>query len=148
MNDPYAPPGAPLEVPPPRPPSGLRIGAVVRDVVILFVLTAIGGAVIGLAVGTSRGRPPLTSPQVALAVAVSNVLFSAVAFCISGMLTRVHRLRHLAVVAVVTWLLSGLNLFIAPFTLVHWLLGSILLAVAMLVGWGASVLLTGRDRAV
>ena|SRR5204863_1412235 len=59
----------------------LRVGPIIRDVVIVWVLTAMGGFVAGIA----TGGPSRDAQRFMLAIAVSNFLFGTVAFTISGL---------------------------------------------------------------
>ena len=62
---------------------------VARDVGIVFVLTFLGGLVVGLTSG-------LTGAEVnVIAIALSNIVFGTVGFTISGCIVKINRFRHL-----------------------------------------------------
>jgi hypothetical protein len=104
--------------------------AVIRDVIIIFVLTGLAGVVIGIA---AAGRDfPMA------AIAISNILFSIVGFTISGCLAGRHRFRHLFHVALGVWLLSAFNMLLPALGLVQWLAGSLVIGFAMVIGGGIS----------
>jgi len=134
--DPYQPPAAHVADVPLPAPTGLSIGGVIRDVVIVLVFTFIGGLVIGIAIGSSGG--PKNPSAMALALAVSNILMSTIGFTISGCLARGPRWRHLAIVALGVWAFSLVNVFITGMTFTTWLGAGIFIAVAMGLGGGLS----------
>lgn len=101
-----------------------------RDVLMIFLLTGLGGLVIGIATGG-----PSASPQrYVIALAASNILFGAVGFAISGCLAPRARWRHLGKVAVWVWLLSLLNIAFFGTTVAQWLASSIFVAATMGLG--------------
>ncbi|MCX6544005.1 MAG: hypothetical protein NTV05_06270 [Acidobacteria bacterium] len=110
--------------------------AVVRDVVIIYALTFLGGFVVGVAGGQG--------PRGAVAIGLSNVLFGIVGFTISGCLARVKRWRHLTAVATVVWLASGANIFFGAGTVLTWILGIMPTGVVMAIGGGLSHLFVRR----
>ena len=122
------------------PQTKIRYGAVVRDVLIVWLLTSIGGFVVGLAVGTTQ------SPRFMLAVAASNILLGTVAFIIVGCLAGEGRWKHLAVVALLVWLIGVVNLAFGV-TLVQWFFGFIPLAVVMGLGGGIAHLIRRKGNA-
>ena len=112
----------------------MRWGIVIRDVLIIFVLTAVGGFLIGF-FSAQAG----ISASVAL-VGMSNIATSVIGFAISGALTRADRLRHLLVVALGVWLLSLVNLAIGV-SVVQWILGGLVILLACGIGGGIAALL-------
>ena len=117
--------------------------SVARDTLIIFLLTFLGGFVIGFAVASAN------APVSMAAIGLSNVLFATVGFCISGCLSPIQRFRHLGVVLAVVWLLGLVNLLIMDnLNILTWIVSLIPLAVAMLVGGGISFLFVrGRGLA-
>jgi len=107
--------------------------AVVRDVLIVWILTALGGFVIGLTAGVV-GRGAISPPQLQTVVGISNFLFGIVAFTIVGALAKINRFRHLLIVALWTWILSIANIFVMGITFVQWLGASIFLLIVMAIG--------------
>jgi hypothetical protein len=124
------------EPPPPTEPR-MRVGLIVRDVVIVWVLTAIGGCVAGVA----TGGPGRDAQQYVAALAISNILLGTVAFTIAGCLAPPGRWRHLGFVALGTWIGSLINVVFLDFTIWQWLGGAILLVVMMAIGGGISYVL-------
>ncbi len=108
----------------------MRIGPIVRDVAIVWVLTAIGGFLVGLTGG--QGSRSL------VAIAVSNILLGTVAFTIAGCLAPRPRWNHLAYVAVGAWLTSLINVFFFHVTIAQWLSSALFMGVIMAVGGGLS----------
>src|SRR5712671_6455708 len=129
--DPYKPPSAVVaDVPLMAPPPGLSVGRVLRDVAILWVLTAVGGFAIGLMIGRTAPSPA----TVQLYIAASNILLGTIGFVLSGSLARGPRWPHLGFVAAGLWLTSLINVFFMGFAPVQWLLGGIMIVVMMGVG--------------
>lgn len=112
---------------------------VARDVAIVFGLTFLGGAVIGLS-GVEHGA------RYRLALGVANVIFSVVGFTISGAIAKTDRFEHLFQVAIGVWLLGLLNVLITSTTLIHWLLSFLIIMVAMGLGGLISFLFVGNPR--
>lgn len=106
--------------------------AILRDVSIIWGLTAIGGLIIGLATA-GRGFP-------VLAIAISNILLGTIGFVISGCITKLDRFRHLFNVAIGVWLTSLVNVFFLNFTLGQWFMSLIHILMMMGIGGGISFL--------
>jgi hypothetical protein len=123
----------PPPIVPPAPPTDqrVRIGPILRDVVIIVMLTFIGGFVIGLA-----GTPP-TSSRGMLAIAASNLLLGTIGFAISGCLAVGNRWRHLGYIALGVWLAGLLNVMFFGFSVAEWFFSVI--AVAMMMGIGGAI---------
>jgi hypothetical protein len=109
--------------------SDFHFGPVLRDVVIIWVLTIMGGIVAG---ASSRGEPQ------GGALAISNILFGTVGFAISGCLATGNRWKHLSYVAAFSWLTSLVNILIGPVTIDQWLAGLLLWPILMGLGGGLS----------
>ena len=107
--------------------------ALVRDVVIIFVLTGLGGFVVGIA---SQGRGVS-----AAAVGLANIIGCTVGFTISGCLTRTKRFEHLGRVGFAVWLLSIYNVLLLGVNVLAWFLGIVVITVTALVGGGISCVL-------
>jgi len=123
--------------PNPRVDEGLRIGPIVRDVIIVWVLTSMGGFVVGFAMPA----PHRDAQQYALALAVSNILFVTAGFTIAGCLAPPKKWRHLAFVALGTWLTSIINIVFFDTSIPQWIAGAIFLAVVMGLGGAISTVL-------
>jgi hypothetical protein len=124
----------PIGQPPPPTAQGLRVGPIVRDVVIVWVLTAMGGAVAGVATGGPQRDPQ----RFMLAVAVSNFFLGTVAFTITGCLAPPGRWRHLGFVALGAWFTSLINVVFFGVSIPQWIGGAIFMAVVMGIGGGIS----------
>jgi len=112
----------------------LSIGAIARDVVILWVLTFAGGFVVGVA--TVGGHDPVHR---ALAIAISNTILSIIGFTIVGSLATQARWKQLFIVAIILWITSLANLaFGIP--LRSWIVGLPFTLILMAVGGGISYL--------
>ncbi len=131
-------PGIRAAAPPPplapAQPTGLDIGPIARDVAIVWFLTAVGGFLVGLAVGKADG----SSAGFALGVAASNLLLGTVGFVIVGCLAKGNRWRHLSYVAVGVWLVSVTNIMLGLASFAQWLFGAFFVALIAGVGGGLS----------
>jgi hypothetical protein len=117
--------------PEPSARNGVRLGAVIRDVIIIVVLVAVGSFVVVL---VTAGIPAIAT----LALAISNMVFGTIGFVISGCLATGNRWRHLACVGFGVWLAVLINVFGFGFSFVHWLLSIFGVAIMMGLGGGLS----------
>jgi hypothetical protein len=124
----------PIVQPPPPTEQPVRIGPIIRDVVIVWVLTAMGGFVAGVAAGGPQRDPQ----RFMLAVAFSNLLLGSVAFTVVGCLAPPGRWRHLCIVALGAWFTSLINVALFGVTIPQWIGGAIFMAVIMAIGGGVS----------
>ncbi len=107
---------------------------VARDVAIVFVLTFLGGLVVGF---TSS----LTGAEInILAVALSNIVFGTVGFAISGCIVKLNRFKHLYQVALGVWLLSLINVALGVVNVQQWLVSILSVLLMMGLGGGLSYL--------
>ena len=113
----------------------IRVGAIIRDVVIIWLLTMIGGGVAGLATDGS-----LNSERFMVAVGFANLLLGTVGFTISGCLAPPRRWRHLGFVAFGVWLSSLLNVVFFGVSASVWAAGAIGAAAMMGIGGAISYL--------
>jgi hypothetical protein len=116
------------------------MGPVIRDVVIVWVLTALGGIVAGVA----TAGPQRDAHRFMLALMTSNFLLGAVAFTIAGCLAPPGRWRHLGLVALGSWLTSLINVLFFGVTMAQWIGGVIFMALIMGLG-GAISYIFKRD---
>jgi len=130
--DATTPPPVVQTPPPPATPQRVRILPIIRDVVIIWILTAMGGFVVGLASGPSHD-----AERFMMAVAVSNFLLGTVGFTISGCLAPPGRWRHLALVALGVWLTSLINVILFGFTIPEWIGVAVFTGITM--GLGGSI---------
>lgn len=103
---------------------------VARDVAIVFLLTFFGGVVVGIAGGSGARNMA--------AIAISNFLFSTVAFTICGALSPQTRWQQLGIVTLLAWILSAVNMLFAPITVFMWLGGLFFMAVTAGIGGALS----------
>ena len=124
----------PITQPPPPTEQRVRVGPIIRDVVIVWVLTAMGGFVAGVA----TGGPERDAQRFMLAVAASNLLLGTVGFTIAGCLSPPGRWRHLSVVAVGVWLAGLINVAFVGVTIPQWIGSVIFIAIIMGIGGALS----------
>ena len=111
-----------------------KIWPVLRDVIIVTVLTGLGGFIVGFA-STEHN-----SPLYIYSLALSNSLFCIIGFTISGCLAVGNRWRHLAIVAAITWAVSIFNVIFFGVTIIQWAASAIAIAIFALIGGGISLL--------
>jgi hypothetical protein len=124
----------PIVQTPPPTEQRVRVGPIIRDVAIVWVLTAMGGFVAGIATGGLQRD----AQRFMLAVAVSNLLLGTVAFTIAGCFAPPRRWRHLAIVAVGAWLTSLINVMFFGVGIAQWIGGAIFMAIIMGIGGAIS----------
>jgi hypothetical protein len=139
QENPYAPP-AELE-PNADPQKKIHLGAVLRDVVIVFLLSGIGGVIVGIA---SAGQP-LDSPESILALAASSFIFSTIGFTISGCLSPSRRGSQLALVGIGVWRAGLINVALFGISIDQWAVGAIFLVFVMILGGILSALIRPRS---
>src|SRR5947207_2835487 len=115
-----------------QPPTdeGMHIGPIVRDMVIVWVLTAAGGFVVGVA----SGGPAQDAQRYMLTLMVSNLLLGTLAFTIAGCLAPPARWRHLGLVAIGCWVTGLINVAFFSVSISQWIGGAIFIAIAMGIG--------------
>lgn len=118
----------------------VRVSPIIRDVVIVWLLTAMGGFVVGVV----AGGPPRDAQRYMLGLAVSNLLLGTVAFTIAGCLAPPRRWRHLGFVAFGAWFTSLINVVFFGVSIPQWIGGAIFMAIFMGLG-GAISYLFKRD---
>lgn len=110
--------------------------AVIRDVLIIFALTFLGGFVAGFATALAGSAIEFNI----MAIAVSNVIFMVVGFTISGALAKENRFKHLLHVAIGVWLSSLINVAFFGTTLANWVFSIAFVIIAMGIGGALSFL--------
>jgi hypothetical protein len=123
---------------PPQQSGGVSVGTIIRDVVIVVVLTGIGGFVIGLSGG-------LRSSTGMIALAVSNLLLGTIGFIISGCLARENRWRHLWIVALGVWIFGIVNIVFFGFSIGQWIASAFAIALMTGAGGGLSYVFRRND---
>jgi hypothetical protein len=116
----------------------LSVGGIIRDVLIVFALTAVGGFVIGLVEGIRHSGASVD--EMVLEIAASNLLLGTIGFTISGCLARGSRWQHLGLVALGVWLLSLINVGMGFTSIVQWFFAAIFVAIMMGAGGALSYL--------
>ncbi len=111
-----------------------RVGPVLRDVVIVSILTFIGGVIAGVATGGPQRDPQ----RFIFAVMISNLLLGTVGFTIAGCLAPPARWRHLGLVALGAWFVGLINVAFFGTRVLQWIEGAIFLAVMMGIGGAIS----------
>ncbi len=112
----------------------MRVGPIIRDVVIVWVLTAMGGFVLGIAEGGSSRD----AQRSMLALAASNFLLGTVGFTIAGCLAPPRRWRHLGFVAVGVWFASLINVVFFRVSIPEWIGGGAIL-MPIIMGLGGAI---------
>jgi hypothetical protein len=125
--------------PPPLVREPIRWKIVLRDIVVIYLVSLLGGFVIGF-VCAVQGRPPSV-----VGIAISNALSVTIGFAISAALSPVRRWAHIGVALPGVWLTGLPNLLIGV-TLTQWILGLPLLALSMGLGGALSYLLPRRKK--
>ncbi|MEI7809490.1 MAG: hypothetical protein WCJ07_13510 [Verrucomicrobiota bacterium] len=131
---------SPTDQAPPPVEQGIRVGPIIRDIVIVWILTAMGGFVAGFAAGGRQKDPQ----AFALALAASNFLLGTVAFTIAGCLAPPERWRHLGFVAIGAWLTSLINVLFFGVTVPQWIFGGVFMAIIM--GFGGAISYVFKKR--
>jgi hypothetical protein len=107
---------------------------ILRDVIIVTVLSFLGGFIVGFASTDHSSRLYFYS------LSLSNSLFLVIGFIISGSLAVGNRWRHLAIVAAITWAVSIFNVIFFGFPIIMWMASVIAVAIFALIGGGISLL--------
>jgi hypothetical protein len=112
---------------------------VARDALIVLLILWVGNYALAAVMGDTTGT----------AAGLAKVVVMAVGFCISGCLfkAREGRVKHIALVALVAWGISFINLFTSPGrNILEWVFSAWPIAVGAAVGGGLSmVLVKGED---
>jgi hypothetical protein len=119
----------------------VRIGPIIRDVIIVFGLTTVGGFILGLAGGVSSTNSQCSN----LALAASNVLLGTIGFVVSGCLAHGNRWRHLSYMALGVWIIGFVNVLFWGASITHWMVSSVLIALMMGLGGALSYIFKGQS---
>jgi cell division protein FtsW (lipid II flippase) len=112
---------------------------VVRDVLIIFALSAIAGFYTSLAMPGKYGTPEHSSM-----VALLSLVLSTVGFTIVACLSPNNRWRQLVFVVVLTWLLGGLvNIPFFGLSFLNWLKGAVHVVITAVIGGAFSYVIKG-----
>jgi TPR repeat protein len=112
-----------------------KIWPILRDVIIVTVLSSLGGFIVGFA--STSGH---NSPLYIYSLALSNSLFLTIGFTISGCLAVENRWRHLAFVGAIVWVVSIFNVVFFGLTFIQWAASVVAIAIFALIGGGISLL--------
>src|SRR5438067_10287880 len=104
--------------------------AVVRDAVLIYLLTFLGGFVLGFS-----GIRVAENPTVYRLV---SSFLSVVALTISACIMKSNRLRHLFLVVVAVWIIASTNIPLGFETFSSWFGSIVYFAILALVAWGLS----------
>ena len=116
-----------------------KIWPILRDAIILTVLTGLGGFIVGFASTDHSSRFYFYG------LALSNTLFCIIGFAISGCLAVGNRWRHLAFVAVIAWIVSVFNVIFFNLPIVMWMASVVPMAFFALIGGGISFIFKGQS---
>lgn len=117
--------------------NGIRIGAVLRDVGIVMLLTFIGGLLIGMTMGEDAYYDP---DGFLMTLAIVNIVFGSIGFAISGYFAKPNRWSHLFIVALGVWFASLINLLFGV-TMAGWISSIVGVLIMMGIGGGISMML-------
>lgn len=134
------PPGITESTPDNTVIAGGRVVPVIRDVILVWFFTGVGGVATGI---TARVLE-LTPLQGMLILAASNFLLGTVAFTIVGCIAPPDRWRHLGLVALGAWFTSLINVLFFGVSIPQWIGGAIFTAIIMAMG-GAISYIFKRD---
>jgi hypothetical protein len=112
----------------------LNFIAIARDVTVLFVLVFASSF---LAVQLIEAMGMEATLDV---IGLSSLFWGVVGFTISGCLARDNRWRHLAVVALIFWLVCLVNVVLGMTPVTSWAVGFLLILLMMGLGGGLSYL--------
>ena len=104
---------------------------IIRDAVLIFILTFIGTTLAGVA---------LVFVDIPVGSGMVSIVFTVIGFTISGLLTRTDRPRHLLMVAVLYWVLGLSDLFLG-IPLASWFASGIGVLFSCVVGGGTAAFL-------
>lgn len=114
---------------------------VALDVLIIFVLTLIGGFIVGAVLGSTAA---LTSNSVILWTALSNIVFASAGFAYAAYKTSQNRWAHLVAVGGCVWVLGIINVIMKFASIQDWLLSIIPIIVFVAIGGGIGTLLAKK----
>ncbi len=129
-------------LPPPAAVQPPAMRAIIRDVIIIMVLTALGGFVVGF-ISAATHQP---QQHLILAIALSNLLFGTVGFTIVGCRAPGARWPHLWRVALGSWIASLINVAFGFTNLAQWVFASVFMILIMGLGGALSYLFRKDDR--
>lgn len=123
---------------------GLRWQWVLRDAALIWILLTVSVVLIGIG-----GTP---TPTIELGLVALGI--ESIGFCISGIVVKNDRFRHLLAVAAVLWLLSAANMIGGTVSVGMWMAGIMPLLLAVAIGGVISLafvqdpFVNGSQRAV
>tara|TARA_A100001037_G_scaffold305630_1_gene346555 strand:- start:1454 stop:1828 length:375 start_codon:yes stop_codon:yes gene_type:complete len=115
--------------------------AIIRDVIIVWILTSIGGFLVGFQAEVVGGQGATIT-----ALALSNMLLGTTAFCISGCMIQEARWKHLAIVATFCWLTSLVNVIVEFMTIADWISSIVWILIWAGLGGGLSFIVKPKIK--
>tara|TARA_B100000700_G_scaffold40806_1_gene41486 strand:- start:136 stop:510 length:375 start_codon:yes stop_codon:yes gene_type:complete len=115
--------------------------AIIRDVIIVWILTSIGGFLVGFQAEVIGGQGATIT-----ALALSNMLLGTTAFCISGCMIQEARWKHLAIVATFCWLTSLVNVIVEFMTIADWISSIVWILIWAGLGGGLSFIVKPKMK--
>ena len=115
--------------------------AIIRDVIIVWILTSIGGFLVGFQAEVGGGQGAIIT-----ALALSNMLLGTIAFCISGCMIQNARWKHLAIVATFCWLTSLVNVIVEFMTIADWISSIVWILIWAGLGGGLSFIVKPKMK--
>lgn len=125
----------PVTLSSPEAEKRIRFLPIIRDFLLIQLLTGMGGFVVGVATGGPERDP--TRYQDGLNVA--TVLLSTLGFTISGVLAHERRWRHLVTVSLLVWL-SDIYMVFFGTSVTKWILNIVFVGIMVGLGGAASYL--------
>lgn len=117
---------------------------VIKDALIIFILTAIGGFIIGVC----KALLGISAENYLIAIGLSNVFFSIVGFLISAVKVKKSRFKHLFKVSFIVWILSSVNIILGYANVLQWCLSAVVILVSMGIGGGLSYIFVSESTEI
>ncbi len=108
---------------------------ILRDALIILILTFVGGFIIGLC----RPMFKMSDQEFMSLIGLSNLLFSVIGFTIAGSLSPNQRWKHLLLVTLCVWPMGLINLFFG-IPVIQWVISILPLLITMAIGGAISYL--------
>ena len=117
---------------------------VIRDALIIFILTAIGGFIIGVC----KASLGINDANYLIAIGLSNIFFTIVGFTISAVIVKKSRFEHLFKVAITVWVLGAVNIILGYANLFQWACSAIVILISMGIGGGLSYIFVSKSAEI
>ena len=116
-----------------------RMG-IVRDVLMIYCFTFVGGLVTGRFVAPGPARMKF--------LIVLSLFLQIAGFTISGCVVKINRFKHLFIVAIGLWIVNLSSVALGLFSFTTWLISLVSILLTMLIGGGISFLLVRPPKVV